>query len=261
MAITWVLEKDVFSERCFGEMISHFKTKNIPHHVVRVVPFIHEIEGRVPEIQNQIVVYGSIGSQKIALHNNWLPGIWTGAELDEVELRDRLGNDYLNSDAVVLQLKDISLNFTGDVFMKPNGDTKEFAGCVQHTKDITEWVSKLEKMGYAENLPELDVVVSTPKRIGCEWRIVVVDKKISSYSCYKQYGIVKPERWMPNEVFSFVDEIIAKYSPFDVFVLDVCQLETGEFKVIEYNTFNSAGLYECDVSKIIDDINEFLERK
>lgn len=256
---TWVLERDVFSERCFNEMINHFKKEGIDHHIVRIIPFIHEIEGKVPKITGNVVVYGSIGSQKLAKTHEWKPGVWTGPEIDENLISAKLGDDYLNVDAKILKLREVSNTFGGDVFMKPNSDTKEFAGCVQHTEDIMEWVSSLEKMGYAENLLDLEVVVSSPKTVGCEWRVAVVDGKISSFSCYKQYGIVKPERWMPKEALNFVERIISKYSPFDVFVIDICQIETGDFKVIEYNTFNSSGLYECDVSKIIDDINAFLK--
>lgn len=45
----------------------------------------------------------------------------------------------------------------------------------------------------------------------------------------------------------------------DVYVVDVCQVGDG-FKIVEYNTFNSASLYDCDVAKIIDDVNEFVEK-
>jgi hypothetical protein len=41
-------------------------------------------------------------------------------------------------------------------------------------------------------------------------------------------------------------------------VIDIAQVG-NEYKVIEYNTFNSAGLYACDVAKIINDINKLVD--
>jgi hypothetical protein len=34
-----------------------------------------------------------------------------------------------------------------------------------------------------------------------------------------------------------------------------------ELKVIEYNGFNSAGLYACDVGNVVDAINEYVEKE
>jgi hypothetical protein len=74
---------------------------------------------------------------------------------------------------------------------------------------------------------------------------------------------VKPERHIIPEVEELVMQAHAKFQPAAVYVIDIAQVTIdGEmsYKVIEYNTFNSAGLYACDVGRIIDDVNAYVER-
>lgn len=261
----WVIEKNVFSEKSYEKMKTHFISSGIVFHEISVIPFLHEIDGAEPVIENDnVVVYGSIGCQKLSERKSWFPGVWTGDGLSEDVVNSNLGVNYLNNDMIKIKLAEVSSHFNveDEVFIKPISDTKEFAGFVTSVADIDLWVDRMVKMGYVEgNISDLDVAVSSPKHIGCEWRFVIVDGKISSFSCYKQYGIVKPKRWTTNEAVGFVEECIKMHNPYDVYVVDVCQMYDGSYKVIEYNTFNSAGFYECDVEKIIDDINLMLENK
>ena len=256
--VTWVIERDVFSETCRQAMVKHFIANNIPYHIVRVIPFIHEIEGKVPNINDNVVVYGSIGCRNMAQKQNWLPGVWSDSSINESALIDNLGSLYLNSDAVVTTMATVPKLFTGLVFMKPNTDTKEFAGTIFEAEFIDTWMQRQINSGYLEaNISTLEVVASSVKNIGCEWRIVVVNNKISDYSCYKQYQKVLPERWIPEKALQFAEHVISTYNPLPVYVIDICATDNG-YKVVEYNTFNVAGLYECNVAKIINDINEYI---
>jgi hypothetical protein len=194
----------------------------------------------------------------MAEKQNWIPGVWTGECINESALKQNLGSLYLNSDAVITQMKNVPSLFSGLVFMKPNTDTKEFAGTIFEAEFITTWMQRQITSGYLEaNISELEVVASPVKSIGCEWRIVVVNGKISDYSCYIQHRKVMPERWIPIEALRFAEQVIEKYNPLPVFVVDVCETEDG-YKVVEYNTFNVSGLYDCNVAKIINDINEYV---
>ena len=262
MAITWVLEKDVFSYRQEAEMLSWLKENNVRFHQVRIIPFIHEVDGKVPEISGSVVMYGSIGSQKLAERMEWKPGVFTGAEINETELQARFGSLYLNSDAKVCKFRDLpNVVDTGEVFIKPNTDTKEFAGTVIEATKMREWIDSMMSSGYLEeSFLNAEIIVSEPKKIGCEWRLVIVDGQIAAHSVYRQYGIVKPEIWLPKEAEDFANKAISIYSPLDVYVLDICQVEDGSYKVIEMNTFNSAGWYACEVSKVMKSVTEFVEK-
>lgn len=245
-------------------MLSWLKENGVPYHQIRIIPFIHEVDGRVPEISGTVITYGSIGSQKLAERMGWKPGVFTGSEINETELQSRFGSMYLNSDARVCKFRDLpsTVSNNDEVFIKPNTDTKEFAGTVIEATKMREWIDSMMSSGYLEeSFLNAEVLVSEPKKIGCEWRLIIVDRQIAAYSVYRQYGIVKPEIWMPKEVENFANKAISVYSPLDVYVLDICQIEDGSYKVIEMNTFNSSGWYDCDVSKVMKSVSEFVEKK
>lgn len=280
--VTWVVEQNVFAEVCFDQMIAHFKARGIPYHVVKVIPFIHEIEGKVPEIEGPVVVYGSIGVQKLAAKHGWFPGVFNASQMDEWAAMSNLGKLYLNHDLSLTTIYDLknmrdnransewfNLNcdeatkalIDGDeFFIKPNTDTKEFAGAIVQWDNFAKWYDNLVSIGYIEDNPKLQVVISKPKKLGCEWRVVVVDGKISSYSLYRQWQSVMPEHHILPEVEALVKKAHKKFKPSGVYVIDVAQVG-DEFKVIEYNTFNSAGMYACDVTKVIDDVSAFVEKE
>lgn len=262
MTCTWVLEKDVFSYRQEAEMLDWLKTNNVPFHQVRIIPFIHEVDGKIPEIDGPVVVYGSIGSQKLVNTLGWKPGVFTGEEINETELIEHYGDMYLNSDAKVYKFRELTSRVkSGSVFIKPNTDTKEFAGTVVTAEKLKEWVDGMMKSGYVEeSFLDNDVLVSQPKEIGCEWRIVVVDGKIAAHSVYRQYGVVKPEVWLPEDAKAFVVSAIEVYNPLPVYVLDVCQVADGSYRVLEINTFNSAGWYACDVPAVMSCVTSFVEK-
>lgn len=260
---TWILEEDVFSEQCFGDMVAHLEARDIPYHLVRIVPFIHEIEGRVPEVTGPCVVYGSIGVQKLAGAHGWLPGVFTNDNFNSDRYAAKLGDLFLNGDVVIMPLSQV-LNYVQDwpedkpFFIKPNGDTKEFAGTVMTPAEFGDWHRNMLNIGYLES-SDFDVAISGYKKLGCEWRVVVVDGQICTSSLYRQYGIVKPERHIIPEVEAVVRAAHARFQPAPVYVIDVAQVG-DDYKVIEYNTFNSAGFYDCDVAKIIDDVTAYVER-
>lgn len=45
----------------------------------------------------------------------------------------------------------------------------------------------------------------------------------------------------------------------DVFVIDIAEIEAG-LKVVEYNTFNTAELYACDLAAVAEAVSTYVER-
>lgn len=133
--VTWVLQSNIFNEQCFDDMVRHFERRSIPHCVVKMVPFSHEVIGPTPEPQGNIVVYGSIGVQELAIRKGWKPGVWTGTEqFNYSKYCERTGDLMLNADCVICplsQARDIAAELDLDeFFMKPNADSKVFNGIV-----------------------------------------------------------------------------------------------------------------------------------
>jgi len=256
MTVTWVIERDVFSDRCFDEMVKHFETSGIPYHVVKIIPFIHEIDGKVPDIKGPVVCYGSIGIQNISKKYDWKPGIWTTDLFNEKVVQEKLGDLYLNYDAMIVPFMNVLDHCDyEDFFIKPNTDSKEFAGLIMNRNEFIKWRDNLISIGYLDN-KDFDVVVSSSKLIGVEYRLVVVKNQIVSWS---RYGSKTVNKNLPGNALKTAMLATMKFQPTDVYVMDIVDTPAG-WKVVEYNTFNSAGLYDCNVGKIIDSINKFVEK-
>ena len=261
MTVTWILERNVFSEKCFDDMVSHMEKNHIPYHVVTIIPFSHEIEGKTPDVEGLVVCYGSIGIHDLAQRMGWEPGVFHSYNtFNPSTYKVYLGDMFLNNDAIRLPLSDVSsfvkASKLDEFFIKPDGDRKEFAGEVMEVDKFDGWLKNLMDIGYLEN-NDFDVVVSPPKRIGVEARLVVVDNLIVAHSVYRKYQ----KAWMDEEVdpkmLEFAHKAIREFRPHDVYVMDVTDTDDG-YKVVEYNTFNSSGLYACNVGNIIDEINRFV---
>ena len=104
------------------------------------------------------------------------------------------------------------------------------------------------------------VIVATPKEFGCEWRFFMVDGRVASACCYRQYGEVMPERWVPDAASDFVADCIAAYDPLPAYALDITQVADGSFRVLEINTMNNSGFYACEPDKIVAAINRMMTR-
>lgn len=250
----WIVESNVFSEECFDRMIKHLEIRGINHDIIRIVPFAHNIEGKIPEVNGPVVCYGSIGIQKVAEKHNWFPGVFSIP--DEATFNKKLKFRMLNYQGLVLPINEVMNYVKGEFFIKPNTDSKEFAGTIMHSDEFTEWYQKMLDIGYLDN-NVFDVMISPPKKVGREWRLVVCNGEIIAYSLYKNYQKVYQEESVKPEVLEYVLACDKIYSPALVYVIDIVETDSG-LKVIEYNTFNSAGFYKCNVENIIDKVTKVI---
>lgn len=262
----WILEDEEDTQG----LIRALKETCTPHACVEIRPFTHELIGRgLTDVQNgeRVFVRGPFGLPEACAARGWDPVVWTGPELSEISVQKAFGQDYLNADGFSCTLSDITpaflrAEFRGQerVFIKPAEDTKTFSGQLVGIDGFWPWAERMIRTGYAS--PELmneTVFVSAPQVLGCEWRAFVIDGHVVTASCYKQYGRVLPEVWIPAGLLEFLEACVALYDPLPGYALDVTQVEDGSFKVLEMNTLNHAGLYACDPVKIVKSVNAVLD--
>ena len=264
---TWVLETNVFSEACFDRMVAHFRANGIPSETVRIIPFVHEVDGKTPKIDGPVVCYGSIGIQKLAAAQDWSPGVWFEERNFATSAYMQLGSLFLNQGAIIMPMSEVLTYLEWskiyDIFIKPDGDLKQFAGQRIERDDFSEWYQNMISIGYLDN-NDFDVVLAPVRDLGEEYRVVVVDGEIVSASRVRP--TTKPVVELPPDALAVVKEAISIYQPAPVFVADVGQVfpinDYGPpvWQIIEYNNFNSAGLYDCDVGVVIDAINTFVSK-
>ena len=136
------------------------------------------------------------------------------------------------------------------IFVRPDSGEKTFTGGVVDLQYFDkEWNNLADKID-----PNQLVVVSTPKNIVGEWRFVCdYEQNIIAQSTYiynKQKTYIPTA---PKEATDFCKEILSrKYIPDPMFTVDICEDTDGKYWLLEFNSFSSAGLYACELTKIVE---------
>lgn len=144
--------------------------------------------------------------------------------------------------------------FLFPIFVKPIRE-KLFTGLVLESAAD---VDKIQiGISGVEDLDSEQVIVAPYKHILSEARFFIVGGKITTGSFYRRYG--RPERINADTVEGveerqFVSYLIESFGcPDDGFVIDVAKIyhdRTVEFKIVELNNLNSAGIYQSNVDSL-----------
>lgn len=265
----WVIQNNIFREQNHSKLMKAIYRLNIPHIQVKVVPFYdrlipsdfdsHEYQGdisEVPEIEidsNQsIMVLGATSLARIAKRRGWEPGSFLNDNFHYDHWKNHFGHHLLNEEAVVDTFEKIQIPWD-KFFIRPCEDTKDFNGTVTTIKDFLHWRDEeIASIGGC-SFSNSQVVASPLKTIYAEYRFFIVDKKVVTYSQYKRGNNIFLSSEVNSEVIDFAQNMTNLWQPARAFVIDIADTSEG-YKVIEINNFNSAGFYDCDVTKIIDAI-------
>ncbi len=251
----WVIQNNLFREENYQVIYDTLTRVGIPYTEVTVVPFSHEL---IPEVSNDgpIMMYGSCLLIKIAQKRGWVPGAITNDNFQHSAWVEHWGTELLNHDAKVMKLDEAE--YEGICFVRPAYDLKAFSGQIVEGKRFKFWREKHLQTHIGLKLDE-EIVVAPLKIITQETRFFVVNGKIISGSIYRigRQTIYRAE--YSQAAGTYAEAMIAQWQPARAFVIDVAELEDGSHKVIEINCINSSGFYACDISKIIQALNNLAD--
>lgn len=137
------------------------------------------------------------------------------------------------------------------IFIRPSCGEKTFAGTLVDLQDFDNFVEK----GLQRNAKANDIVcISTPKNINGEWRYIVTNEgEIVAKSCYKYQNKITQIPSAPAKADEFVKKVLAlQRHPARIYSLDVCQDTDGNFWLLEFNSFNSCGLYAMNKFAVVE---------
>jgi hypothetical protein len=179
------------------------------------------------------------------------------------------GNHLLNSDYMMMGLNDVERNKeiifnrfnTSKIFIRPSNGYKSFTGqCLSFDNFKNDL--ELLKISYGGlDLTQL-VVISSLKDLEEEYRFVVVDGKIVSGTMYldknnrPSYYAYYDKPCMDNKAEEYANLLLGLYVPDSAFTMDIVRLSSGEYKLVEINSFNCASMYGGDYKRIVEAINE-----
>lgn len=262
MKCKWLLEKEVFEEN-INPIREAIVSQGMEYKLVHYTPS-EGLERTLPLFDKDdcVIAYGSLGfARQIKRLAPWIPGVWCNlTKFQCSHYYSHLGKFLLNDTYMMvpygelLRLKefifDEGMAINGEVFVRPDSGYKLFTGMVAK---YDTWEKDVEFMGFYDVAPEKLVVIAPPKKIVEEWRLVVVEKQVVAASQYKENGLVKLREGCPDEVSAFAQKVIAKgWEPDLAYVMDICQLQHGDIRLIELNSFSCSGMYACDKSAMVE---------
>lgn len=260
MKPTWLIERGVFPDQA-NALQEEAARQGFACHEITYRPGKdppNEIVGRVPsEVDACVVFLGTLPlMRQIQLHRQWVPGGWCNVDhLACSTYYPHFRRYLLNCDHVVvsaieaIRQRDQLFSERGvddELFVRPDAVQKTFPGTAVFRDNFADAIAA------ARYDPECRIVVSSPKEIGSEWRLVVVDDKVVAASKYRDHGAIAIEAGCPEEVLAFAGEVLDKttWRPDRAFIMDVCE-SSGDLAMVELNSFSCSGLYRCDLAEVI----------
>ena len=257
----WIVQENMHREDGFVSLVEGLQRLDIPHQIVKVVPFSDELpddEQTIPPLapEGPVMVCGSTTLAKIAARRGWSPGSFLNDQHDYRAWLSHYGDNLLNAEARVCRFGDVEPIWS-PFFIRPCEDSKTFAGQVTDWDDFQEWQHKV--IALRETYTSLDantmVTYSPVRQIFNEVRFFVVDGKIVGKSLYKLGSRVTYSDIVDDDAVAFAQSMIDRWQPARAFVIDTALTDEGH-KVVEINCINSAGFYAIDVMSFIIAIEE-----
>ncbi len=263
MTPKWLLQTDIFDEN-LEPLISEIKRQGMELKIHKYVPFYGDktyLELFKPD--DCVIFYGSLNfAGQILKQASWIPGVYR--DLDKLKCSyyyPVFGDFLLNEDYIFLPFGDLkrrkrelfSYIFNADkIFVRPDSGFKSFTGQAVSERDWDKEIDFFKTHGIDDN--EL-CLLSSPKKIVKEYRLVIVNNEVVSGSMYKkdwknETGPVSPE--VLDYAKKVLNTIDFKMEPY---TMDVA--EYGPYlSVIEINSFSCSGLYDCLLPQIVESVSK-----
>lgn len=250
----WILQENIYAEKGLTDLLNVLERAGIPHSEHKVVPFVGELMPDI-DVDGPVILIGTYSLRHIAKKKNWTPGVFDIGNWSYQDHVNNWGMRMLNADSMYTQYRHVPVIFPRDKirFIRPVNDSKAIAGTVYDRETFMKDYNNVMSLG-AGNGSTLDgdtlMMVSSVKNIQREYRVWVVDGKPVTASQYKIGGRVVYDGNVEPSVYQYVEDLCRDWVPHRAFVVDI-GIVNDEYRVIETNTLNAAGLYHCDVNKLV----------
>ena len=140
--------------------------------------------------------------------------------------------------------------------IRPDSGDKLFSGQLIDLQDFDRFFSADDVRCSAKDTDF--VVVSTPKNIRGEWRFICTNKgEIVAVSTYMYHGKRTYIPSAPTRATELCQEILkVGWYPDPIFTVDICEDNDGNFWMMEFNSFTSAGTYGANKKSIVEKVSQ-----
>lgn len=135
------------------------------------------------------------------------------------------------------------------LFIRPNSGFKTFAGQVIYLGTLDTDIETLDQLTGVMN--DTLIFYNYVEKIEGEFRFVIVDGKVVTGSEYRWDGCLDIRIDYPESCFRLAQLVAEQPWQVDIaYTCDIALTEKGP-KIIELNGFSCAGLYACDLEKVV----------
>jgi hypothetical protein len=146
------------------------------------------------------------------------------------------------------------------IFIRPDDNAKSFHGEVVAEPQFEHW---FEVANFYDPGPQCLTLVSRPSTIISEFRFIIADRKVLTGSQYKRDHKLEIAPDFADEAAALAEEIAksCEFNPHPIYVMDIAYTGEAGYRLMEIGSVNCAGLYACDLKKIIEKASEIAERE
>lgn len=259
----WILQSNLFREKGMEELRDYLENNEIPYSEHKVIPFIGKLEPD-SNATDKVVCFGSYSMRHVAKEKKWEPGVF---EVPDYDICTAKWGTHLmlNGDASVTNVESLGEEdlqwYPDPFFIRPVSDAKYFAGMIISHDDWLLWRHKivvLEEDNGSSLRANTMVMIASPKKICQEYRFWIVDRQIVTSSMYKMGSrVLYQDETSTPQGASNLAHFICDYmwQPARAYVMDICLTDDDEWKIVEVNCMNAAGLYAANIPKLVNAID------
>lgn len=257
--VQWVIQNNLSSEDVLLEFKKSCDKIGVSYVEIEVIPFTTELP--YFSTQKRSLIYGSVTFNNLVYADpNLKNGIFFNDNFFMENYFKMYKNYMLNFDSKITSFRELkdSNEYGPDqlLFIRPNDDTKSFAGDIKEFKHIGPWYEGLKIYENTNLTVDTKIVVAEPFNLKKEWRLWIVNKKVVAASQYRKYFKLSKERGCPKDVIDFAEARCQEYTPHDVFVMDIC-LCGDELYIVECGCMNGSGFYHANIYDIVKETTNY----
>lgn len=145
------------------------------------------------------------------------------------------------------------------LFIRPDSGYKTFAGQRVQRSLLDDDISTLEQISGV--MSDTLIMVNPGIEIQGEFRFVVADKNVIAGSEYRWDGKLDVRRDWPQDCWDLAQQVAQHEWQVDIsYTCDVALTSKGP-RIVELNGFSCAGLYACDLGKVVDGVSRAAARE
>jgi hypothetical protein len=266
--IRWVLQNNLIAENDRKQLQEACKEIGVEFEEVLVIPFSDELPEFTQDDKTNIYYGSTTLMDNVYKQLDKPKGLFFNHETFSMENYFKQWGEHMLSYGgefmYVSEFIDDDLvgNTDFKVFIRPDGDGKEFDGTVGFESELKEMLTRMVEYEGPMNR-ESTILVAPAYNIQKEWRNYIVDGEIVTSTRYRNnFRLSKSGTDIPEDMLQFVRDRMKEYQPHDVFAMDIASTKhddgTMHYYIIECGCMNSVGFYHADIKKYVEGVTNYM---